>query len=110
MENIGEFAGELGGALRSFVYELASIWLLIQVALIVLAGFLGTLFAKLIKARLDLVALTMGWPAWLRLLVRLVADNLGTIFFILLLVVARAGLLAATPLPARCFPSVWAKR
>jgi small-conductance mechanosensitive channel len=103
VENIGEYAGEVGGALRRFVYELASIWLLIQLALIVLAGFLGALFAKLVKARLNLVELTMGWPLWLRLLVRLVADNLGTIFFILLLVVARAGVLAATPLPARSY-------
>ena len=66
-------------------------------------AFSAPLFANSSSERLDLVTLTLGWPAWLRLLVRLVADNLGMIFFILLLVVTRAGMQAATPLPARTY-------
>jgi small-conductance mechanosensitive channel len=99
----GSFAGELGEGLRGFAYELASIWLLIQFAAILLAGIAGTLVARQIRNRLDLVELTRGWPLYLRLFARLVAENFGTIVFILLLIVARSGLLLATPVPARSY-------
>ncbi len=103
MENLGDLAGDVSSFLSSFFYELVSAWLLIQLVLIAIAGFAGTVLARLLKSRVALAELTMGWPAWLRLAVRLIADNLGTIFFILLLVVERSGLLLITPSPARSY-------
>jgi small-conductance mechanosensitive channel len=103
MGSFADFAGDLGEALRGFAYELASIWLLIQLGLILLAGIVGTLVARVVKHRLDLPTLSRDWPLFLRIFARLLAENLGTIVFILLLAVARSALLAATAIPARSY-------
>jgi small-conductance mechanosensitive channel len=76
--------------------ELGSIWFYIQALLIVAGGIAAILLARLIRKRVDLLALTMGWPAPLRLLGRTVIDNVGVALFAVLMVLARATMVVST--------------
>ncbi len=69
--------------------ELTSIWLPIQLGTIVLVAAIALGIAALVRKRFDLVALTMAWPPYLRLVVRAVMTHFGVITFILLLFVVR---------------------
>lgn len=96
---MGEFqqlGSDIGDALRAIGNELTSGWLIIQLGSIVLAGVVGTLVAAVLRRRIDVVSLSMGWPPLLRLLARLVLANIGTIIFVILLLIIRHGLLALT--------------
>ena len=66
---------------RAVAAQYASIWLPIQLGLIALAAAISAGIALLVRRRVDLVALTMGWPPYLRLVTRAAIDNLGTIVF-----------------------------
>jgi small-conductance mechanosensitive channel len=90
MDAVGQFAGSIGDALLSFAVELASIWLFIQLGLIIVAAIAGTLVATLVRRRLDLSGLTRDLPMFLRLIARLLVENLGTIVFVLLIAIAQA--------------------
>jgi small-conductance mechanosensitive channel len=96
MDGIGGLASNLHDALRALGHELLSLRLLLQLGLILLAGAIGTVTGILIRRRLNLTALTMGWPPLLRQFTRHVVANLGTIVFIAVLVVMHAAMLAVT--------------
>jgi small-conductance mechanosensitive channel len=96
MDDFHALASNLNDALRTVGHELASARLLVQLGLIVAAAAIGTLAATLIRRRIDLAALTMDWPPLLRQFVRHVVANLGTIIFILVLVIMHVGMKAAT--------------
>lgn len=83
-------------AVKSVGTELSSVWLLIQIGLIVLAGIIGTVAAAVIRRRIDLTAATMGWPPVLRLLMRAFIENIGTVIFVSLLAVAHSVMLSLT--------------
>jgi small-conductance mechanosensitive channel len=72
--------------------ELTSVWLPIQFGLIALAALCAWATAASIRRRFDLVSATMGWPAYLRILVRALIDNFGVLAFMLILGVARAAI------------------
>jgi small-conductance mechanosensitive channel len=72
---------------------LTSIWFYVQVMLVGLAALIAVTFSALLRKRTDLVALTMGWPAPLRLVVRAVIDNTGALIFALLTYLMRAVML-----------------
>jgi small-conductance mechanosensitive channel len=74
--------------------ELTSIWLPIQFGLIALAALAAWAAAAAIRRRFDLVSATMGWPAYLRILVRALIDNFGVLAFMLVLGVIRAAVRA----------------
>ena len=102
MDDVQQLTGTLADALRSIGLELTSLRLLLQFGLILLAAVVGTLAASLIRRRLDLTALTLGWPPFLREFARLLLANLGTIIFVLLVAIAHAVTDLAEPvLPAR---------
>ena len=65
--------------------ELTSVWLPVQIGAIVLAALLAWGLIALVRRRFDLVSATMGWPAYARLIVRTVADNLPVLAFIALM-------------------------
>jgi small-conductance mechanosensitive channel len=96
MDDFQQFASDIGDALRAFGNEFSSVWLIVQLCLIALAGVVGTLIAALLRRRVDIVALSMGWPPLLRLLTRLLLANIGTIIFVLLLLSLRHGMLSLT--------------
>ncbi len=96
MDNVRDLAGNLNNALSALGHELASVRLLLQLGLIVVAAAIGLVAAALIRRRLDLTALTADWPSFLRQFMRHVVANLGTIIFIVVLVVMHAGMMAIT--------------
>ena len=98
MQDIQDLLQMLVEALATVAAQFATIWLPIQIALIVVGAMLGWATATLIRKRLSLAALTMGWPGSLRLVARALANNFGAIVFILLILLMRAAL-AAAPLP-----------
>ena len=97
MGELTDLVSGLGDAARALISELTSIWVAIQLALIACAAALAATIAALVRARTDLVALTMGWPAMLRLVVRTIVANLGMIIFALVVASLRATMLVLTP-------------
>lgn len=86
-----EQAGEalLIGLRATLQTELTSIWLPIQLGLIVLALLAAAGITALIRKRVDLTAATMGWPPYLRLIARAVAANFWQLIFIVLMMLTR---------------------
>jgi small-conductance mechanosensitive channel len=74
--------------------ELTSVWLPVQFGVIALAGLAAWGAAAAIRKRFDLVSATMGWPAYLRILVRALIDNAGVLAFMLILGIIRAAIRA----------------
>ncbi len=102
MNRIQHAFGAMQDALLALGNEVTSIWVLTQVVLILLAAAIGTVAATLLRRRVDVNAHTIGWPPILRLWVQLFMANLGTIFFVLLVVSARGALIGMT-LPSRSY-------
>jgi len=92
MDPIRDLAGNLDGLLHTVGAELTSLRLLVQVGLILAAAAVGTLAGALLRRRLDVSALTMDWPPFVRQFIRNLVANLGTIIFILALLVLRAAM------------------
>src|SRR5437868_6534142 len=69
--------------------ELTSVWLPVQFAAIALSAFAAWGCAAAIRRRFDLVAVTMGWPSYLRVLTRALIDNFGVLAFMLILGLVR---------------------
>jgi small-conductance mechanosensitive channel len=97
MQDFAQILGDLGEAARVIGAQIASIWVLAQLALILLAAVAAAMLAALVRRRVDLVALTMGWPSPLRLLVRAIVANAGMIAFVAIVVLMRGALLALAP-------------
>ncbi len=74
--------------------ELTSVWLPIQLGLIGLSVIIAIGISVAIRKRADLVSLTMGWPPYLRMVVRALVTYLAPIAFILVVVAIRAALRA----------------
>jgi small-conductance mechanosensitive channel len=96
MDGVQQLTTSLDKALHAALNELSSVGLVIQFGLIVAAAGIATLAATLIRRRVDLTALTMGWPPLLRQFVRHVMADLGTIFFVVAVLLMRAAMLAVT--------------
>ena len=71
--------------------ELSSIWLPIQFGAIAVAALAAWGCAALIRRKFDLVSATMGWPAYLRAVVRALVDNFGVLAFMVIIGVIRIG-------------------
>jgi small-conductance mechanosensitive channel len=69
--------------------ELSSIWLPIQFGAIAVAALAAWGCASLIRRKFDLVSGTMGWPAYLRVVVRALVDNFGVLAFIVIVGIIR---------------------
>ena len=96
MDDVQQLTGTLADMLRTIGQELTSLRLLLQFALILLAALAGTLTASLARRRLDLSALTVGWPPFLREFARLLLANFATIVFVLLVAVMHVVMLSLT--------------
>lgn len=96
-----EQAGEalIAGLRVTLQTELTSIWLPIQLGLIVLALLAAAGVTALIRKRFDLASATMGWPPYLRLIARAVAANCWQLVFIVLMMVTRVVLNEAVERP-----------
>lgn len=96
MDNVHRLAGTADNLLHTIMGEVTSIDLLVQLGLILLGAAAATLTAMLIRRRIDLTALTMGWPPIFRQFTRHVVANLGTIIFIIIEAIMHAAMLAVT--------------
>ncbi len=76
--------------------DLISGWLLVQLIVIALGIAVSVALSTLVRRRIDLVSFTMGWPPMVRVLVRAMVENLGTIIFLVLMALTRATMMAAT--------------
>jgi small-conductance mechanosensitive channel len=83
-------------AARSIGAEVTSPWLYLQLGLILTAAGIAFAAAAVIRSRTDMTSLAMGWPAPLRLFIRVLVGSAPTAAFALLMVVARAVMLTST--------------
>ena len=88
MEDVHQLAAGFHDVLNSIADEFSSVWLLIQIGIILLAGVFGTLSAAVLRRRIDLTASTMGWPPLLRLEAQLLLANIGTVVFVVVVAIA----------------------
>ena len=79
--------------------QLTSVWLPIQLGIIVVVAAVAVGIAAVVRKRFDLVSATMSWPPYLRLIVRAVMSHFGTIVFILLLSIVRVSMRASMDRP-----------
>lgn len=93
MDDLGQLTTALKDQLLSPGSQLTSAWLYIQLGLVLGAALIAAGTAYLIRRRVDLVLLTMGWPAPLRLVARAIEANLGMIVFALTTALMRAVML-----------------
>ncbi len=107
MEDFNQLTVVLSDALKSVANDFSSGWLLIQIALIFIAGLIGTICAAVLRRKIDLTSQTMGWPPLLRLMARLLLANIGTVIFVLIVTVERKVMLSMT-WPSRSYPIFWA--
>jgi small-conductance mechanosensitive channel len=76
--------------------QLSSVWFYIQALLIVTGGLAALALRALIRKRVDLVSMTMGWPAPVRLFGRTLVENVGVLLFALMMVITRAVMIVST--------------
>jgi small-conductance mechanosensitive channel len=103
MDDLQQLTATFTDGLATVGHELTSVRLLLQFGLILLAAVIGTLAASLIRRRLNVSALTAGWPLFLREFTRLLVANLGTIIFVVLVAIAHAVMLTLLTFPSRSY-------
>jgi small-conductance mechanosensitive channel len=96
MEGTQELREMLQAGAFNMRQELTSPWLAVQLVAILIAAGLALLLARAVQRRIDTVSAGMGWPGYLRLLLRLLIAHLGTIVFIIIVAAARAAMLTVT--------------
>ncbi len=102
MEEFQQLMNALADGARAVGAEFTSIWFPIQVGLILLAVLISGVLGALFRRRVDLDALAAGWPTFPRRILHQIAENFGTIVFILLTASTRAAMMALT-LPPRSY-------
>ncbi len=93
LNDIPEF---LLSAARSVGAEITSPWFYLQLGLILACAGVAYAAGAAIRARIDLNALAMGWPAALRLFMRVLVGSASTAVFAVLMTLARVIMLTST--------------
>jgi len=96
MDGFQDLIAHLSTALQNLRGGISSIWLIIQFGILLLTGGIGAFVGAMIRRRVDITSLSMGWPPMLKLLIRACLDCVGTIVFIALAAAARAIMLSLT--------------
>src|SRR3954471_9811900 len=81
---------------RAVGAEVASPWVYLQLGLMLAAAGVAIGIGAAVRARVDMTALGMGWPAPLRLFLRVLVRSAPTAAFALLMIAARGVMLAST--------------
>jgi small-conductance mechanosensitive channel len=76
--------------------EMASPWFYLQLGLMLAAAGIAAAIGSLVRARTDLTSLVMGWPAPLRMFLRVLVDSTFTAAFAIQTIIAREVMLGAT--------------
>ena len=90
MDEVHQLAATVSDTLQAFGREFSSLRLLGQLGLIALAAVIATVAATLTRRRVELNALTLGWPQFLQTVARLLLANLGSIIFVLIVAIMQA--------------------
>jgi len=94
--DLNEIAELLHSAARSVGAEVTSPWFYLQVGLILIGAGIAIGAGVAIRARVDTSSLAMGWPAPLRLFMRVLVGSASTAVFALLMSLARLVMLSST--------------
>ena len=81
---------------RSLGAEVTSPWFYLQFGLMLGAGGMALAIGAAIRARLDMTSLAMGWPAPLRMFIRVLIGSASTAAFAVLITLARIVMLNST--------------
>ncbi len=96
MNDAGTITEAFGTILKTVGDEVTSVWLLVQLALIAAAIAIAWAGAATIRRQADANTIMTGWPPFIRNLMRLLLNNIGTIIFVLLVTLAHLTLLTLT--------------
>ena len=86
----------LQSAARSVGAEVTSPWFYLQLGLILAGAGIAFGVGAAVRSRVDMTSLAMGWPAPLRLFMRVLVGSASTAAFAVLMIVARGMMLAST--------------
>jgi small-conductance mechanosensitive channel len=86
----------LHAAARSVGAEVASPWFYLQLGLVMAGAGIGFAIGASVRSRIDMTSLAMGWPAPLRLFMRVVVGSAATAVFAVEMTLARAVMLTLT--------------
>src|SRR4030081_3490800 len=96
MMELSEFYEMLQGAARSVGAEVTSPWFYFQLGLILAAAGIAFGVGAAVRARVDMTSLAMGWPAPLRLFLRVLIGSASTAVFAAEMTLARVVMLTST--------------
>ena len=102
MEGFDEILDALRGHFNAIPASFTSIWIPIQLAMIALAALLGWALAAYLRRHVNIVPSIIGWPKVLRRAIRVAIANLGIIICIVVLLLMRIAMQAATA-PGRSY-------
>jgi small-conductance mechanosensitive channel len=94
--DLNEITEFLQSAARSVGAEVTSPWFYLQLGLIVVGAGMALGVGTAIRARIDMTSFAMGWPAPLRLFMRVLAGSAPTAVFALLMTLARVIMVHST--------------
>jgi small-conductance mechanosensitive channel len=96
MMDLSEFYEFLQSAARSVGAEVTSPWFYLQLGLMLAGAGIAFGVGAAVRSRVDMTSLAMGWPAPLRLFMRVLVGSAPTAAFAVLMIVARGVMLAST--------------
>ncbi len=96
MMELDEVYELLQSAARSVGAEVTSPWFYLQLGLILAGAGIAFGVGAVVRSRIDMTALAMGWPAPLRLFMRVLVGSAATAAFAVLMIAARGVMLAST--------------
>src|ERR1700716_629061 len=96
MMELNEFYELLQGAARSVGAEVTSPWFYLQLGLILAGAGIAFGIGAAVRSRVDMASLVMGWPAPLRLFMRVLVGSAPTAVFAVLMTLARVVMLTST--------------
>jgi small-conductance mechanosensitive channel len=94
--DLNEIAELLHSAARSVGAEVTSPWFYLQLGLILGGAGIALGVGAAIRSRIDITSLAMGWPAPLRLFMRVLVGSAPTAVFAMLITLARAIMVHST--------------
>ncbi|MGJ5175553.1 mechanosensitive ion channel family protein [Bradyrhizobium oligotrophicum] len=81
---------------RSIGAEVTSPWFYLQLGLVLSGAGIAFAASATVRARIDTTSLAMGWPGPLRQLLRVLLESVTTVVFVILMRIARTGMVLWT--------------
>jgi small-conductance mechanosensitive channel len=94
--DLNEITDFLLSAARSVGAEITSPWFYLQLGLILFGAGIGYAAGAAIRSRIEMTSLAMGWPAPLRLFMRVLVGSASTAVFAVLMTLTRVVMLTST--------------